>query len=195
MTGSLPDRRTTAAPMTKKQLPVDFTAFHQMHRPAYVRWATSYLNNRADAEEAVDGAFEQLLGVWDSVLTKENPAGYAWSVMRSRTIDFARARGRREAPLGEAAFETAALSTAVDAIGQLEESLSLFAQIGKLPPRQMDVVVLLYLHDLSVDQVAGELGITPAGVRSTARHAKRRLREALSLSAKHPEGHADDLAH
>lgn len=28
-----------------------------MHRPAYVRWATSYLNHRADTEEAVDDAY------------------------------------------------------------------------------------------------------------------------------------------
>ncbi|WP_329127171.1 hypothetical protein [Streptomyces sp. NBC_01465] len=48
-----------STPMTNnKQLPVDFSAFHQMHRPTYLRWAETYLNHRADAEEAVDAAFE-----------------------------------------------------------------------------------------------------------------------------------------
>ncbi|WP_329127173.1 RNA polymerase sigma factor [Streptomyces sp. NBC_01465] len=128
------------------------------------------------------------------MLTKENPAGYAWSILRTRTIDVGRARGRRIALIG-AAFETAALHHSVDPIGQLEESLNQFAAIRRLPPRQMDVTILLHLQGLSVDQVADELGITPAGVRSTARHAKRRLREAFGLPAKHREGHADDVAH
>ncbi|OEJ21512.1 RNA polymerase subunit sigma-24 [Streptomyces agglomeratus] len=180
--------------MTTK-LPVDFSAFHQMHRPAYIRWAETILNNRSDAEEAVDAAFEQLLKVWPDVLTKENPAGYAWRVLRNITIDTGKARGRRPVLLDMAAFETAALLQAVDPIGQLEESMNLFRIIGELPPRQMDVMLLLHANDLSVDQVAAELGITPAGVRSNARHAKRRLRQTLGLDAANlEEGHADDIA-
>ncbi|MGW1278878.1 sigma-70 family RNA polymerase sigma factor [Streptomyces tsukubensis] len=178
-------------PMTTR-LPVDFSAFHQIHRPAYIRWAETCLANRADAEEAVDAAFEQLLGIWATVLSKENPAGYAWTVLRSRTIDLARARGRRAALLDAAAFEAAALRDAVDPIGQLEESLGLFHAIGRLPSRQMDVMVLLYIHDLTADEVAAELGITAAGVRSNVRHAKRRLRQILGLP-EHQEGHSDDI--
>ncbi|MFI2214908.1 RNA polymerase sigma factor [Streptomyces sp. NPDC020141] len=180
MTQDPPQHISGTRPMTNKKLPLDFTAFHQAHRPAYLRWAETYLNHRADAEEAVDAAFEQLLTIWTTVLKKENPAGYAWTVLRTRTIDLA--RGRRPAPLDTMAFETTALRDAVDPIGQLEESLTLFHAIGLLPPRQMDVVVLLHIHDLTADQVAAELGITPAGVRSTVRHAKRRLREILGLS-------------
>lgn len=175
MTQDLP-RIPGDQPMTKKKLPIDFTAFHQAHRPAYLRWATTYLNHRADAEEAVDAAFEQLLTTWPTVLSMESPAGYAWSVLRSRTIDIARARGRRPALLDAAAFETTALRDTVDPIGQLEESLNLFHAIGKLPPRQMDVVVLLHVHDLSVDQVAAELGITPR--RSTVERPPRQASPA-----------------
>ncbi len=180
--------------MTTK-LPVDFSAFHQMHRPSYIGWAEIMLNNRSDAEEAVDATFEQLLKVWPSVLSKENPAGYAWRVLRNITIDAGKARGRRPLPLDMAAFETAALVQAVDPIGQLEESMNLFHAIGDLPPRQLDVVLLLHLHDLSVDQVATHLGISPAGVRSNARHAKRHMRRTLGLDATTKEGHADDVAH
>ena len=49
------ERRHSATPAS---LPLDFTAFHQTHRKAYVRWSERYLKNRADAEEAVDAAFE-----------------------------------------------------------------------------------------------------------------------------------------
>ncbi|WP_369234590.1 sigma-70 family RNA polymerase sigma factor [Streptomyces sp. R21] len=164
-----------------KKLPLDFEAFHQMYRPRYVCWATSRLGSRADAEEAVDAAFEQLLKAWQTILTTENPAAYAWRVLRNSTIDFSRARDRRPALIGEAAFETVALGQAADPIGQFEESLHLYQAIGQLPPRQMDVILLQFSHGYSVDEVAAALGITPAGVRSTARHAKRRLQHAYGV--------------
>ncbi|BCL33100.1 sigma-70 family RNA polymerase sigma factor [Streptomyces aurantiacus] len=187
MTRKLSGRPRDATSMTR--LPLDFEAFHRMHRPVYIRWARMYLENHADAEDAVDCAFEQLLVSWPNVLAKESPAAYAWQVMKHRTIDAARARGRREALIDMTAFETAALRQAVDPIGQLEESISLYQAISGLPERQRDVVVLLYSYGLSPAEAADQLGITPAGVRSIARYARRRLREALGLTQ---EGHADD---
>jgi RNA polymerase sigma-70 factor (ECF subfamily) len=122
--------------------------------------------------------------------------------------------------MGEAAFETVALGQAVDPIGQFEESLHLYQAIGQLPPRQMDVVLLQFSHGYSVEEVASALGITPACVRSTVRHAKRRLQHAYGVKRNleadrsevraneappndsraretrtHDEGHADDVAH
>ncbi|MGX1910847.1 sigma-70 family RNA polymerase sigma factor [Streptomyces phaeochromogenes] len=218
MSQELPRTATGARPMRK--LPLDFEAFHRMYRPIYVHWAEIRLGSRADAEEAVDAAFEKLLRAWSTVLTKENPTAYAWRVLRHTTIDFSRARDRRPALIGEAAFETVALSQAVDPIGQFEESLSLYEAIGQLPPRQMDVMLLQFGQGFTVEEVAAALGITPAGVRSTVRHARRRLEHAYGvrrrLEATRPEsaaqgegecdgfarsgsgseeGHADDIAH
>lgn len=102
------------------------------------------------------------------------------------------ARARRPDLIGTAVFETTALLEAVDPIGELEQSLGLFHAIRCLPERQQDVVVLLYCRDYTTAEVADHLGITEAGVRSTARYAKRRLREALGLEK---EGSADDLTH
>lgn len=119
MTRDFVEHPAGPAPMTT--LPLGFEAFHRMHRPAYVRWAKTYLNNKADAEEAVDWAFEQLLKAWPEVLAKENPTAYAWQVTKNRTIDVRRERGRREALVDTAAFETAALREAVDPIGQADE--------------------------------------------------------------------------
>jgi RNA polymerase sigma-70 factor (ECF subfamily) len=163
-----------------KKLPPDFEAFHQMYRPLYVSWAKSRLGNWHDAEEAVDAAFEQLLKVWSTVLSKENPAAYAWRVLKNSTIDHSRTRDRRPALIGEA-FETVALAQAVDPISQLEESLNLYTQIGQLPPRQMDVVLLHFGLGYSAVEIAAALGITPAGVRSTVRHARRRLQHAYGV--------------
>ncbi|MFM9372829.1 sigma-70 family RNA polymerase sigma factor [Streptomyces sp. Da 82-17] len=186
MTHDLPH---TPTPHRMTHLPLDFSAFHQLHREAYIRWARAFLGNHADAEDAVDAAFEQLLKAWNAVLKTENPAGYAWTVMRNSTIDTHR-RGRRALPLDLAAFETQALAGAPDPIKQYEESSTLVAAIRQLPPRQMDVMVLRYLLDYTDRQVADELGITPASVRSSARHAKRRLHDLLTTpdtTEEHPD--------
>ncbi|MGW3570457.1 sigma-70 family RNA polymerase sigma factor [Streptomyces sp. NPDC000941] len=174
------------------ELPADFRAFHQLHRGAYIHRAEIYLGNRADAEEAVDTAFEQLARCWSDVLAMENPAAYAWKVMKHRAIDVARARNRGPCLVDNATFETAALRDAIDPIAMLEESLNLYQAIKKLPERQQDVVILLHCRGYTVAQTATHLGITEAGVRSTARYARRRLQQLLETT----EGNnADDLAH
>lgn len=172
-------RHAGTFPMT--ELPADYRAFHQLYRPRYMQWAELYLGNRHDAEEAVDQAFEDLCFTWSEVLRTESPNAYAWSVVRHRTIDCARARGRRPTVIDTAAFETSALRHAVDPIGELEESLSVYKAICALPERQHDVIVLHYCLGYSVRETADIMGITQGGVRSTARFARHRLHDALGL--------------
>lgn len=105
--------------------PADLRAFHERYRPIYIRWSELYLGNRADAEEAVDQAFEQIAMNWTAILSRENPTAYAWKVMKNRTIDHARARARRPIVAEDAVFEAHALHSAPDPIKTLEDSLAL----------------------------------------------------------------------
>ncbi|MGX2993782.1 sigma-70 family RNA polymerase sigma factor [Streptomyces sp. JNUCC 64] len=175
-------------PVPRAVPPLDFSAFHQMHRPAYLRYARTFLRDRTEAEEAVDATFERLLTKWDQILSSDNPDGYAWVVLRNQVADHYR-RGRpRPRPLDETAFDTVALRTTTDPIAQLEESLTLMRAVRQLPERQQDVTVLRYLLDLPVERVAYELGISQAAVRSSDRHARRRLREILGPDRATMEG-------
>ncbi|MFH8886799.1 RNA polymerase sigma factor [Streptomyces californicus] len=158
---------------------LSFTAFHQMNRASYVRYAETYLRHRQDAEEAIDSAFEQLLRTWDQVLLTENPAAYAWTIMRNKVIDHGRARNRRPPLIDDAAFDTVALRDAVDPIGQITESLAVFRALRQLTDRQQDVMVMTYLQGMNATEVGTVLGMSSATVRSTVRHSLRRLREIL----------------
>lgn len=168
---------------TTQQLPPDISAFHTMNRSGYIRWAERRLGSRADAEEAVDEAFEQLARDWERVLTSENPSAYAWQVLKHRVIDYARARKRRTSLVDAVAFETAVVKNSSTPIEELEGSIGLFQAISALSPRQQDVVVLLHCEDYTTAEAAAQLGITEAGVRSIDRYAKRRLRELLNPPA------------
>jgi RNA polymerase sigma-70 factor (ECF subfamily) len=92
--------------------------------------------------------------------------------------------------MDNAVFESLSLGKGGDPIGALEDRISLFGAIAQLPDRQRDVIVLRYCLDCSVAHTAITLGITEAGVRSTDRYARHRLREIL-LPEK--EGHHDEL--
>ncbi|MET9113349.1 sigma-70 family RNA polymerase sigma factor [Streptomyces longwoodensis] len=162
---------------------MDFAAFHQMHRPGYVREAERWLRSRADAEDAVDDAFVQLAEEWPHILRAENPAAYAWRVVKHRVIDHARARGRRATLMDTAVFETVTLTGAEDAFEVIEQNLRLFHAIEALPERQRDIVRLRYCEGYTIAEVADRLGISEAGVRSHERYARRRLREIYTTSA------------
>lgn len=173
--------RPGTEPMTQQppDIYLSFTAFHQMNRACYIHYAETFLHNRHDAEEAVDAAFEQLLRIWEKVLLTENVAAYAWTLMRNKVTDHNRARKRRPPLLDDEAFNTLALRDAVDPYGQITESLALLRAMRQLTERQLDVMVMTYLHGLTASEVADALGMKSATVRSTIRHALRRLRNIL----------------
>ncbi|MER8268051.1 sigma-70 family RNA polymerase sigma factor [Streptomyces griseus] len=126
------------------------------------------------------------------VLLTENPAAYAWTIMRNKVTDHARARTRRPPLIDEAAFNTVALRDAVDPIGQITESLALFRALRQLTDRQQDVMVMIYLQGMNATEAAAVLGMTSATVRSTVRHSLRRLRERRR--PRPPQGHQGQLA-
>ncbi len=53
------------------------------------------------------------------------------------------------------------------------------AGIAALPPKQQRVVALYYLHELSIDETAEQLGIRPGTVKSRLHYALRALRGHL----------------
>ncbi|NGO71856.1 sigma-70 family RNA polymerase sigma factor [Streptomyces boncukensis] len=184
MTQEEPSLRQSGHPPAPERPPLDFSAFHQMHRPKYIRWAERVLGCRAYAEDAVDEAFERLLRRWDEVLKKENPAAYAWATMKNCVCSHARSRRRRADLTEGAAFDTIAVREAGDSIGELEQTMSVFAAISELPERQRDVIALRYCFDFSTAETAQELGITEAGVRSHERHAKKSLRGKFEVQSR-----------
>ncbi|MFW6690500.1 RNA polymerase sigma factor [Streptomyces sp. MAR4 CNX-425] len=166
-----------AAEQVAVRLPLDFTAFHQLYRPVYVRYAERCLRSRADADEAVDDGFEQVLLMWPEILRMASPAAYVWRVMKNRIVDHARARGRRPVVVEAAVFETATLESCADPIAELEGNLRLLAAVSQLSERQREVIVFRHYEGYSCAEIADHLGLTPAGVRSIDRYARRRLRE------------------
>lgn len=171
------------------RLPLHFAAFQDLYREAYTGYALTFLRRRPEARRAVNDVFILLLFLWDEALASDNPERFAWRLLRQTVLERTPHPGGSPA-LVEAAFDTVALRGAADPVAQIEESMLLFDAVRRLPPGQLDVMVLLHLRGMDESGVAAVLGIPLAAVRSTARHARRHLDERLRTATQ--EGHPGD---
>lgn len=146
------------------------TALQSIYRECYkplVAALTLATSNRSDAEEIAQEAFTRLVSRWARVSQYDDPAAWVRMVAFRLVID-RRRRLLRVArkwinPPGEAAADRA---DAVD-VGRA---------LARLPVAQRQVVVLHYVYDLRVDDIAQVLQVRPGTVKSRL----GRARDALS---------------
>jgi RNA polymerase sigma-70 factor (ECF subfamily) len=149
-----------------------------------------YLRARGSSEP------EDLLGeVWLNVARRlgafvgdyDGFRSWVFMIAHHRLIDERRKRGRR--PPTQSADSTALAESQVadaDIAMASIELEGLAARLQELPEQQQSVVFLRIVADLSVEQTAEVLDITPAAVKSAQYRAVKKLREILTASATDP---------
>lgn len=173
--------------------PLEHHAFAKTNGARYESYAAVFLGDSGESSRVVTETFDILWLCWNEALASSQVQRYAWQVLRRGVM--ARAPhidGRPD--LAGATFSTVALdnATGLAAFRQAEQTVAFFRAVGRLPDVQLDVIVLRHLRGMDITPVADLLGVTPAFVVSTERHAKRSLATRLNLRA-HPEGpHASD---
>ncbi|MFJ6213240.1 RNA polymerase sigma factor [Streptomyces sp. NPDC092296] len=179
-------------PSPRRRLSLAFEAFHDIHHEEWLRFAQTQTGDRRAAEEVVDAAGRQLAADWAEALRQESVEQYGWFLLKQRVEQWLTDHGRRPAVVETGAF---ALAVRRDLLGgdqqrfaALEGALSLFTAISQLPERQYDVIVLCCILGYTEQQVAHCTGMTLSTVRSTVRHAKRRLARQLDLTSEPPPG-------
>lgn len=130
-----------------------------------------------EAQDVVQEAFVRGLSRGGRFASMDNPE--AW--LRTVAINVARTRWRRRQVLAslllrQAASEPGALP------GMGENHVALVAALRHLPWPQREVVVLHYLADVPVDEIASSLGLAPGTVKSRLHRARARLAELLDAS-------------
>lgn len=126
------------------------------------------------AEDVAQEAFERALRNWKNVGTHPNPE--AW--IRRVALNLACSRWRR------IRSETGALMRLGPSPAQEPPALAnqeLWSAVGKLPKRQQQVVLLFYVDDMSIRDVADVLGIKEGTVKATLNHARARLAHDLGV--------------
>lgn len=137
------------------------------------------LGNNADAEDAVQDAFEKLLRYPDKVLSikLEDLKGYLIVVSRNAAFNI-RSRNVRLAtvPLDFAEFTVSDTADGTEDAILSKLEISDFFRLPAMDDIYRDVIILLYYYDMSIEQTAEILDTTPGNIRVRLHRALRQMR-------------------
>ncbi|MBT2480693.1 sigma-70 family RNA polymerase sigma factor [Streptomyces sp. ISL-94] len=187
----LPSRRRRPAPMSQwdPTARLSYWAFHANRRPSYMRFAYLQLGSDAAAEEAVDAAFDSIMGEWLKMLHMDRLDAYAWTVLKHSIVDRQHRRHpwqQQPEPMDISAFEAALKEAHADQYEVLTDTIRFYSAVSRLAERQRDAVLLRYGLQCSPGEAAAVMGVDEATVRSYLGQAHRRLARLLDASAAFP---------
>jgi RNA polymerase sigma-70 factor (sigma-E family) len=148
-----------------------FEGFVTESGDALLRMATLLTADPDAAEDVYQETLHRLAMRWSRV---DSPRAFCRRVMHNIVIDQARARKRRPRELF--AVHDRGDPRGGDPVTAAELRPALLAALGTLTLQQRTVVVLRYFDDLSENEVAELLGVSPGTVKSTASRAVAQLR-------------------
>lgn len=134
------------------------------------------LRDRDDAAELAQETMFRLRKHWQAVSDFDRPGAWCRRVALNLAADMLRDRRRRR----RLEHRLAAVAPPI-ADGSLDGAWDerFWAHVRTLPDRARNVVVLHYVHDLSVEMIAETLEIPIGTVKSDLSRARVRLRSAL----------------
>jgi RNA polymerase sigma-70 factor (sigma-E family) len=140
--------------------------------PALFRTAWLLAGDWHLAEDLVQDCLARMYTAWPGIGRIDNPAAYAQTVLVRQFLTHRRRRSSGERP-------TDRLPETGETGPDTDLRVALTAALGQLPDRDRAVVVLRYLADRSVEQVAADIGRSPGAVRIQAMRALAKLRAVL----------------
>lgn len=148
--------------------PAELEALYAQLAPAVFRRARRLLGRDADAWDAVQEVFVQLLRAGPKFRGEARPMTWVWRITTNVCLNQLRARKVREAHL-EVVDEGTNTMAATDARQLLKKWM------GELDERELAVATLLYLDGLTQEETADVLGLS----RKTIGREVEVLREKL----------------
>jgi RNA polymerase sigma-70 factor, ECF subfamily len=150
--------------------------FDEFYRAAYGRLVGQMYvvtGSLPEAEEVVQEAFLRALARWRRISEYDQPEAWVRRVAHNLAVnEVRRARSRLKAlaRLGRQAEPDVPMS---------DDAVVLVAALRRLPLGHRQAVLLHHALDLPVEEVAAQLGLSPATVRGRLFRARARLRRLL----------------
>jgi len=157
----------------------DFERFFNQSYTRILAVAYAVTGDRGHAEDIVQEAFAATHRRWATVATYDDPQ--AW--VRRLVLNKASSRWKR---IGREARALARFgSQATVALDLPLRSAQFWAAVAALPARQAAAVALFYVEDLSVVDVAKELGCSVGTVKTHLSRARHTLRAQFERTQEH----------
>jgi RNA polymerase sigma-70 factor (sigma-E family) len=150
----------------------DYCAYFEARQRPFLRTAFAILGSWAAAEDVVQSTFTRLYVHWSRIHDETRDA-YARRALVNACYTAAR-KAAREPVVAEVPDRGVDEREGVDP--------ALMAALGQLSPKHRAVIVLRYLDDLSVAEVARVLDVPEGTVKSQAARALSRLETVLTSS-------------
>ncbi|HEX6393095.1 MAG TPA: sigma-70 family RNA polymerase sigma factor [Acidimicrobiales bacterium] len=151
----------------------DFEAFFAQEYQSVTRALALAFGDRRTAENASQEGFSRALARWGLVQTMEHPA--AWVYVAALRYERRRAFRDRIPLLSAARRER-------DEAEEITNRILVLTLLNLLTPRQRRAVVLRYLADLSLEDVAKALGCKVGTVKATLHQSLGVLGQAIGRS-------------
>lgn len=152
-----------------------FSAYVAARRPQLFRAACLLCGDPHRAEDVVQDALVRLYGAWDRVSRIDNIDGYVRRIIVNAHYSDRRRPWRRERA-------TEPRDVPLDPGFPVEDADAIRAALRALPPGQRRVIVLRHIWNLTIEETAAELRISPGTVKSQSAHALAALHKALAPS-------------
>ncbi|MDI6100349.1 SigE family RNA polymerase sigma factor [Actinoplanes sp. NEAU-A12] len=153
--------------------PLSFDDLYAAHYADLTVQLHLYFGDRQEAHDVVQEAFCRAYARWRTVSGYEDPVGWvrrvAWNLALSRwrrtrsALSFLRRQPRTESHVA----------------GPGPDRVAVMAALAELPAQQRRAVVLRYLADLTVPQIADREGVAEGTVKSWLHRARTTLADRL----------------
>jgi RNA polymerase sigma-70 factor (ECF subfamily) len=139
---------------------------YDVHGRALLAYACAFLHDPSEAEDVLHQVFLQLLR--DG--TEISSPGYLFRAVRNRVLNHLRGQSREVA----LDVETQWLESPS---GSIETVLALQSALGTLPEEQREVIVLRVWGQMTFEEVAAVVGVSPNTAASRYRYGLAKLNE------------------
>jgi len=150
------------------------TVIYQTHALGLTRLAFLMLGDRQTAEDVVQEAFCGLYRAWGRMSDHANALGY----VRTSVLNGSRSALRRSRRVPRPLVVPPAASAEATVLAGERQRETIIA-LRRLPPRQREAVVLRYFAELSEQETALAMGVSPGTVKSTTSRALAALARML----------------
>jgi RNA polymerase sigma-70 factor (sigma-E family) len=151
----------------------EYLAYVHARVPGLRRTAYSLSGNRHEADDLVQETLTKLYTRWSRASRADDVDAYVHTMLVRVFLD-SRRRGWWKVRLVGGPPDPEPV-----AFGSPEDGAVVRSALTRLPPRQQAVLVLRYLCDQPISEVARLLGCTEGTVKSQTSHALARLRDLL----------------
>jgi RNA polymerase sigma-70 factor (ECF subfamily) len=155
----------------------EFEVAYRAAFPAIVRSVRPLVDSADEAVDVVQEAFARAYLRWAS--SGDLDCIEAWVRTVAINLALSRIRRLRTALRHVASHRASDFDLGEDTTVPVADRIDLVRALRKLPAKQQEIVVLHYLSDTSVKDIATQLGISESSVKTTLHRSRSRLHECL----------------